>query len=209
MSQADSLGWVLLWLTNISHQCTNLLTHLNRSYGLSLVWQYYQSKFVSYKARMSGESDSRKNSHSTKFEWRPRKFKKLSFRELYNSKLSSLHPFDNMATDHWVKNRSKTERSVVSSRDTNPWSNFCDLHWDLICRNKWHLVTFEISTPLEIAVETHFYGLHGTKTTQIFFPADGEASWFLFSNSASLLSDGTARPENTYIFKVTGQAWEG
>ena len=45
---------------------------------------------------MSGEFDSRKDSQSTKFERRPRIFVKLSFRELCGSKLSGLHPFDNM-----------------------------------------------------------------------------------------------------------------
>ena len=37
---------------------------------------------------MSGEFDSRKDSQSTKFERRPRIFVKLSFRELWDSKLS-------------------------------------------------------------------------------------------------------------------------
>ena len=48
---------------------------------------------------------------------------------------------------------------------------------------------------------------HGTKTTSIFLPADGEASWLLPSSLVSLLSDGTVQPENTYscILKVTGQ----
>ena len=45
----------------------------------------------------------------------------------------------------------------MSSWDTNSWSNFCDPHWDLICCNKWHQGTSEISTPLEIAVRMHFY----------------------------------------------------
>ena len=58
------------------------------------------SKFVSHRARMSGEFESRKDSHSTKFERRPQIFVKLSFRELCGSKLSGLHPFDNMATIH-------------------------------------------------------------------------------------------------------------
>ena len=35
----------------------------------------------------------------------------------------------------------------MSSWDTDPWSNFCDPHWELICPNKWHLGTSEISTP--------------------------------------------------------------
>ena len=46
---------------------------------------------------MSGEFDSRKDSHSTKLERRPQIFVKLSFRELCGSKLSGLHAFDNMA----------------------------------------------------------------------------------------------------------------
>ena len=47
---------------------------------------------------------------------------------------------------------------------------------------------------------------HGTKTTLVFLPADGEASWSLPS-PVSLLSGGTVQPENTYssILKVTGQ----
>ena len=58
------------------------------------------SKFVSHKARMSGEFDSSKGSQSTKFEWRPEIFVKLSFREFCDSKLSGLHAFDNMAIIH-------------------------------------------------------------------------------------------------------------
>ena len=45
------------------------------------------------------------------------------------------------------------------------------------------------------------------KTTPIFLPADGEASWLLLPSLVSLLSGGTVQPENTYssILKVTGQ----
>ena len=48
---------------------------------------------------------------------------------------------------------------------------------------------------------------HDNKTTPVFLPADGEASWSLFPSSVSLLSGGAVQPENTYsrIFKVTGQ----
>ena len=51
---------------------------------------------------------------------------------------------------------------------------------------------------------------HGTKTTTVFLPADGEASWSLLPSSVSLLSGGTVQPENTYssILKATGQVWE-
>ena len=48
---------------------------------------------------------------------------------------------------------------------------------------------------------------HGTKTTSIFLPADGEACWSLLPSLVSLLSGDTVQPENTYssILKVTGQ----
>ena len=48
---------------------------------------------------------------------------------------------------------------------------------------------------------------HGTKTTLVFLPADGEASWSLLPSSVSLLSGSTMQPENSYsrILKVTGQ----
>ena len=48
---------------------------------------------------------------------------------------------------------------------------------------------------------------HGTKTTQVFLHAEGEASWSLLPSSVSLLSGGRVQPENTYprILKVTGQ----
>ena len=49
---------------------------------------------------MSGEFDSRKDSHPTKFEQRPQIFVKLSFRELCDSKLTGCYPFDNMAIIH-------------------------------------------------------------------------------------------------------------
>ena len=48
---------------------------------------------------------------------------------------------------------------------------------------------------------------HGTKTTPVFSPADGEAYWSLLPSSVSLLSGGTVQPEITYscLLKVTGQ----
>ena len=97
----------------------------------------------------------------------------------------------------------------MSSWDTNPWSNFCDPHWKLICRNKWHPGTSEISTPSEVAVGTHSHARHCTKTISAFLPADGEASWSLLPSSISLLSGGTVKPENAYScnLKVTGQVY--
>ena len=51
---------------------------------------------------------------------------------------------------------------------------------------------------------------HGTKTTPVFLPADGETSWLLLPSLVSLLSIGTVEPENTYshILKVTGEVRE-
>ena len=49
---------------------------------------------------MSGEFDLREDSHSRKFERRPRIFVKLSFGELCGTTLSELHPFDNIAIIH-------------------------------------------------------------------------------------------------------------
>ena len=48
---------------------------------------------------------------------------------------------------------------------------------------------------------------HGTKTNQVFLPADGEASWLVLRSLVSLLLGSTVQPENTYssILKVTGQ----
>ena len=60
-----------------------------------------------------------------------------------------------------------------------------------------------------MAVETHFHCEHGTETTLVFLPPDGNASWLLLPSLVSLLSGGTVQPENTYscILKVTGQVW--
>ena len=46
---------------------------------------------------------------------------------------------------------------------------------------------------------------HGTKTTTVFLPAHGEASWLLPPSLVSLMSGSTMQPENTYpcILKVT------
>ena len=49
---------------------------------------------------MSGEFDLRKDSHATKLEWRTQILVKLSFGELCGTKLSDLHPFNNMTIIH-------------------------------------------------------------------------------------------------------------
>ena len=60
------------------------------------------SRFVSYRTRISGEFDLRKDSQTTKFERNPQIFIKLNFRELRASKLSGLNAFDNMDIIHKV-----------------------------------------------------------------------------------------------------------
>ena len=57
------------------------------------------STFVSHKAKMLGQFNSRKDLLLL-FKRRPRIFVKLGFRELRHSKLPGLHPFDNMAIIH-------------------------------------------------------------------------------------------------------------
>ena len=98
----------------------------------------------------------------------------------------------------------------MGSWGTYPWSNFCDPHWELICWNKWHPETSEISTPPAIATGRHFYVWHGTKPILVFWPVDEVAFWLLLPGWVSLLSGGTVQPENTYfcILKVTGQVWK-
>ena len=51
---------------------------------------------------------------------------------------------------------------------------------------------------------------HGTKTTLVVLPADGEASWLQLPSLVLLLSGSKVQPEKTYIriLKVTGQVWE-
>ena len=46
---------------------------------------------------MSREFNSRKDSHPTKFKQRSQILVKISSKELLDSKLSGLHPFDNIA----------------------------------------------------------------------------------------------------------------
>ena len=83
-------------------------------------------------------------------------------------------------------------------------------HWEFIFLNKWHPGTSEISTPLDVAVGTHFHARHGTKTILVFLSADGECSWSLLPSLVSSLLGGTEQPETTYscILKVIGQVWE-
>ena len=91
-----------------------------------------------------------------------------------HSKLSGLHSFDNMTIIYWVKNRSKTEGWAWN---TNIWSNFCDLQWELA-------ETSEISTLRERAVGMHFHVWHGSvKLMPRHTISINSASIFLISKS--------------------------
>ena len=57
------------------------------------------SSFVSHRARISGECNSKKDLQSAKFEPRHKIFLKLNFR-LCDPKLRGLHAFDNMSIIH-------------------------------------------------------------------------------------------------------------
>ena len=91
----------------------------------------------------------------------------------------------------------------MSSWDTNPWGNFCDPYWELICHYKWQPGTSEIFTPPEIVVGIHFHEQHGTKTIPIFLSTDSEASWLLLPGLVSLLSGNTVQPENISTQRYT------
>ena len=58
------------------------------------------SRFVSHRVGLSGEFYSRKDSQSTKFEQRPQIFVQQSLKDLCNSRLSGLHPSDNITIIH-------------------------------------------------------------------------------------------------------------
>ena len=165
---------------------------------------------------MSRKLDSKKDSHSTKFERRPQIFAKLSFRELCDLKLSGLHLFDNMTIIHSIKIGQK--QKIVMWIHETPILDYYYFFlffifypcWEIICCNILHPGTSEISTPPEKAVGAHFYAWHGTKTAPILLHANGEASWSLLPSLVYLQSGSTVQPENNYscILEVTGQVWE-
>ena len=55
---------------------------------------------LSHKSKNVRRVWSRKDSQSTKFQWRPQIFGQLSFRDLWNSKLDGLYALDNVAIMH-------------------------------------------------------------------------------------------------------------
>ena len=140
---------------------------------------------------MSGDFDSTKNSNSTKFEHRPRILVKLTFRELCDSNLFGLRPFDNM-TISLIYKRGQALRvhetlmlkvifvnlikdsSLVTNGTQGPRKYSHDLKQ----------LQGDSSIP-NIALKL-LRCLYLTKT------------WSLLPNLVSLLSDTTVQPENTY-----------
>ena len=100
----------------------------------------------------------------------------------------------------------------MSSWDTNPWSNFCDPHWEFICRNKWHPGTSEISTAPEIAVGTHFHVHNVALKLFLYFYLLMEkplGHYFQVRSpyyQAAQCNQKTAIPVSS--LEVTGQVWE-
>ena len=78
----------------MSHR--NLFKIKKRALTEKLLGLTGSSQFLSHKARISLEFDSRKDSHLTKLRQRPRKLVKLSFKELCDSKISGFRTFDIM-----------------------------------------------------------------------------------------------------------------
>ena len=140
---------------------------------------------------MSGDFDSRKNSNSTKFEHRPRILVKLTFRELCDSNLFGLRPFDNM-TISLIYKRGQALRvhetlmlkvifvnlikdsSLVTNGTQGPRKYSHDLKQ----------LQGDSSIP-NIALKL-LRCLYLTK------------AWSLLPNLVSLLSDTTVQPENNY-----------
>ena len=52
-------------------------------------------------------------------------------------------------------------------------------------------MTTETFTPQETPVGAHCHAPHGTKTTPVFLPANGEVSWLLLPSLALLTSGST------------------
>ena len=70
-------------------------------------------KYVSNKAKISEEFNSRKDSQSIQLEQRPQILVNLKFRELCDSKIFGLHPFGKIALLLNQKRRTKSERLAV------------------------------------------------------------------------------------------------
>ena len=158
------------------------------------------TKFAPHRAGVSGEFDSRKDSHPTKFAQRTWILVKLSFREFCDSKTSGLYAFNytaislNQKKGKFWKGRLWLNEDI---EDSSIMSNDSQVPWEYQHHQK-------------IAGESHFHVWDVTKNTLVFLFADGEAFWSLLPKLVSLLSGSTVQPENTYsyILKVTGQVWE-
>ena len=125
-----------------------------------------------------------KDLYSTKFEWRPWIYVKLKYFLCY-SKLFGMHPLDNMAIIHWVKNMLKQKGKL--------W-----VHETPILEVIFVALTEDSSIVTDDTqdlgnIQTHGNAWHGTKTTSVLLPADGEAPCLLLPSLVFLPSGGTFR----------------
>ena len=77
------------------------------------------SKFLPHRARISGELDSKKDSHTKKFKQRPQILVMQSFRELCDSRLSSC-AFD--ITISLSQKRGKNQKGILDKGVIPPFS---------------------------------------------------------------------------------------
>ena len=59
----------------------------------------------------------------------------------------------------------------------------------------------EISTPAEVAVETHFPVGYGNETIPVILPANGKAFYLLLQSLVHLISDGRVESGNKCFFQ--------
>ena len=107
---------------------------------------------------------------------------KLSYRKLCVSKLWGLGTFNNIPIS-FKQIRNKNWKDILWYHEKAILEVLFLTLTENICRNKWNSGASGISTPKEIAVEGHFHVQHSLKTTLVFLPADGKASWLLLSSS--------------------------
>ena len=102
----------------------------------------------------------RRKIHSTNLEQRPWVLVKLSFIVLCDSKLSGLHPFNNMVIIHQLKiGKKQKSKLCVHDKPIREVILFTLTESSCII-NKWHLGILKIFTLPERAVWKHFHVWH-------------------------------------------------
>ena len=143
---------------------------------------------LTYKVRISGTFDSRKDSHPTQLERRPYILVKLSFRELWDSKLPGLPSFHN-TTKSMSQKRGKNQIGMLWVHETLILEVIFVKNSFIVKHKKWHQETSWINTPPDIVVGIHFCAQHSTKTALVFLLANAEASsyfqvWYFYYQTA-------------------------